>query len=70
MAKNKEPAPPTEAEALAQLPPELREFDRSQWPAWSDWSRARNSALYKTGYRRLPAIRAMLINHPKETTEK
>ena len=70
MATNREPPPPTEAEALAQLPPELVDFDPGKWPSWQEWKRARNSALFRMGVRRLPRIQAMTKTDNQTDTTK
>ncbi len=42
------------------LPPELRTYDLTQWPSRSEWSRARATALFRLGVRRLPGLQAMV----------
>lgn len=57
MAKMRQPEENRSPEEL--LPPKLREFDPTRWPSRPEWLRARHSALYRLGVRRLPSVQAM-----------
>lgn len=55
MAKN------VPADGLGELPAELREYNPADsWVDWQEWSRARASAMFRLGVRRLPALQAMV----------
>lgn len=44
---------------IPELPPELQEYNPADgWVSWQEWSRARGSAMYKLGIRRLPSVQA------------